>query len=286
MKKILFPFQLNNEIYLEAFIIAAEFARKLNVELILLNVFSLDVDNNITQDIYNKMIKNKWIMAYNEVAKFNAYYLSKHAKIKDEIKVKLDRRFIYGNEIEEIKKIIIKEDIDLVVFPLSKDKRYNKKHLEIMDSDIFHNNFSSALVLPLGYKFKSIHNMAFSTDLKERNHNEFYLNKMLSYARVFNAGIHFVHINTNKNNLISTDNKTYKYINEIVTHNKKHSYKTVSAKGITATIQSYITSNHISLISVVNEDLNLISSIFHKSISKEMLEISEVPVLFMIEKTN
>lgn len=284
MKKILFPFQIDNDIYLEAFIIARKFARQLDLKLILLNVFDVELDDNITPQIYNKKVKDKWDLAFDEVAKFNNYYHSKYGHLENETKIQLERRFVHSNEIKEITNIIEKEDIDLFIFPLSEDKQHYKKYIELLENDIFHQNSTSILVLPVNYQYKDIHKMVFSTDLKDHHYNEFYFNKILNYSTALDAKINFLYINTDKNNSDLTNNKTLTYINKIISQNKQHHYKTIEAKEISEAVLAYTKGNRIDLVSVINEDLNLISSLFHKSISKEILISSQVPVLFMVEK--
>ena len=58
MKKVLFPFHIEEGVYKEAFISAVKFARTMNAELIMLNTFEINVDNTITQEKYDKLIKN------------------------------------------------------------------------------------------------------------------------------------------------------------------------------------------------------------------------------------
>ena len=57
MKKILFPFEIDNPVYQEAYIYAVKFARNLNTEVILLNAFSIEADNFITKEKYAMLIK-------------------------------------------------------------------------------------------------------------------------------------------------------------------------------------------------------------------------------------
>ena len=56
MKKILFPFEVDNPIYKEAYIYAIKFARRLYTEVILLNAFSIEADNDITRETYAQQL--------------------------------------------------------------------------------------------------------------------------------------------------------------------------------------------------------------------------------------
>lgn len=285
MKKILFPFQVGQSQYKEAFIVAVKFARNLNAELILLNAFDIVLDDNITKAYYYKQIKEKWILASNEVAIFTKYYLTKYAKTNDEIKVRFDHRFVYGDEIKEILNVVSSESIDMLVLPFSEVKSENKKSAHIINNDVFTSNSTSLLIIPPKFKFSPIKNIVFATDLKEHFFNELYFNEVLKYAKIFDARIHFLHVDTAGNEAKNHDNKVLKLINDVIGLNKKHIYQSVSSENITKGLINYVETNKMDLISVVKDEETLWSFLFEKSISKEVVETSKVPVLYMVEKT-
>ena len=129
MKKILFPFEIDNPVYQEAYIYAVKFARNLNTEVILLNAFSIEADNFITKEKYARLIKERWFQAYNEIIKFNNYYLNEHARMDDELQIKFDHRFINGILKDEIREIAKEQDVGFIVLPVSDRKDFNKRQL-------------------------------------------------------------------------------------------------------------------------------------------------------------
>tara|TARA_R110001583_G_scaffold33438_4_gene112934 strand:- start:27409 stop:28275 length:867 start_codon:yes stop_codon:yes gene_type:complete len=285
MRKILFPFSVGQSQFKEAFIVAVKFARTLNAELILLNAFEIELDDNITKESYNRQIKNKWIVAYNEVTAFNKYYLSKYAKVNDEMKVRFDHRFVYANESEQILNIVSKEAIDMLILPYGELKADHKKIDHLVDNDIFNNNSTSLLLIPSKFEYGSIKNIVYATDLKEHHLNKFYFNEILKYAKIFDAKIHFLHIDASGKEEKKQNNKVLKLINDIISRNSKHVYNSVNSRDINNAIINYTDANNIDLISVVKEDDRFWSVLFQKSISKKIVEVSKVPVLYMIEKT-
>ena len=88
MRKILFPFELDNPIYREAYIHGIKFARKINAEMILLNVFQVEVGNDITEEKYNRLKRDNWFKAYNEISRFNRYYLVDHANVETDLQIR------------------------------------------------------------------------------------------------------------------------------------------------------------------------------------------------------
>ncbi len=284
MKKILFPFQLEEDIYKEAFVSAVKFARNMNAELILLNTFEINVDNNITADKYNKLIREKWILAYNEVTKFNHYYLHHFAKIHEELNIKFVHRFLHGKQLETIRNIISNEDIDLIIIPFSKNTEHNKHQFQIIHNDIFDERTTSILAFPNGYEYNPILKIVFATDLKDHFYYEFYLNEILKYAKVFNASIHFIHVNANESNEEHKNTKTYEIISQIVKNNGNHCFKSIKGKEIVSTLQKYSEENDINMLSVVKTEQSVLGELFHKSISDKTIGTSKIPILFMKEK--
>ena len=166
MKKILFPFEIGNPIYREAYVYAVKLARNLYKEVILLNTFLIEADNNITEATYSKLIRENWFKAYNEISKCNKYFLEDHARIDDELKIKFDYRFIHGILKDEIRKIASEEDVSLIVLPVSDKIETNRRQLDIIRDNLFEKNRVSLIVIPFQGAFRPIKNIVFSIDLK------------------------------------------------------------------------------------------------------------------------
>ncbi len=285
MKKILFPFEIGNPMYQDAYIYAVKFARKFNAELTMLNVFDFEIDNNITKEEYNIQIKANWIKAYTEVSKLNNYYLNNHVKVDLELKTKFNYHFVYGKLVNEIRKILTAEKIDMVVLPVSKSKAFNKKQQEIIKDDIFEKNNSSLLVIPEGGAFQPIRDIVFATDLKKLNFHELYLNDILKIASVFTSNIHFLHISNKEDAFLPEDIETYRSIMSIIKMHPNHSFHSLYGKDVINAINNYIQSNAIDLLVVVKHEHYFLDSVFHKSISEQLSLNSQIPVLLMRDKT-
>ena len=196
MRKILFPFELENPVFIEGYIYGIKFARIINAELIILNAFKVEVGNDITQEKYSNLIKKNWFEAYNAISKFNQYFLEKHAKTDSDLNIKFDYRFVNGLFADEIRNIAIEDEVDLVVLSISDRREFNKRQLKIIQDNIFEKNRTSLLVVPFGCEYRPVKNIVFATDLKELNNFQQYLNDVIDYARLFDSNIHFIHISS------------------------------------------------------------------------------------------
>ncbi len=287
MKKILFPFEIDNPLYKEAYIYAVKFARNMNAELIMLNVFSIEVSDDITQESYNKLIKNSWFKAYNEVVELNNFYFKNHIRIDQELSIKFDYRFIHGKLIEEIRRVTREEPIDLIVLPISDTEEINKKQLEIIRDDIFEKNRTSLLVVPQHCPFKPIKNIVFATDLKKLNYHQLYLNDVLKYAKIFDSNIHFIHIsNRDEKTVMPEDVEAYRTMTQIIETNKRHVFKSFYGENLIESVKQYSESKKGDLLVVVKHQHYFLDTLFHRSFSDEISLKSTIPVLVMREKMN
>lgn len=284
MRKILFPLELGNPVYREAYIYGTKFARKINAELIILNTFKVEVGNDITEEKYAVLTRNNWFKAYNEISKFNSYYLEKHANTETDLEIKFSYRFIHGNLMDEIKNIAREDEVDLIILPVSDKREFNKRQEKIIQDNIFEKNRASLLVIPFSTDYRPIKNIVFATDLKELNNYEQYLQEVLDYAGVFNSNIHFIHISSRDKPDDLQSSNTYQLLMKAIEKNPKHTFKSLHGKNINQTVNQYVEANKSDLLVVVKHQHYFLEFIFHDSLSKEISLNSKVPVLVMREK--
>jgi nucleotide-binding universal stress UspA family protein len=196
MRKILFPFEEDKSLYREAYIHAVKFARKINAELILLNVFQVEVGNDITEEKYARLKRDNWFKAYNEISWLNKYYLEDHANVETDLQIRFDYRFVNGILVDEIKKIAMEEEVDLMVMPISDKREFNKRQMKIMRDNVFEKNRTSLLLVPSSLQFRPLRNIVVAIDLKKLFNYQLYLNDIITYASLFDASIHFIHVSS------------------------------------------------------------------------------------------
>lgn len=286
MRKILFPFEINDPIYQEAYLYAVKIARNMNAEMILLNTFEIEKDFSLTKTDYDKLIRSKWIVAYNNVVKLNKHYIQNSARIDTDLKIKFDHRFIQGNQLNCIKEIISTEKIDLIVLPLYEKESENKKQIQIIRDDVFEKVKTSLLVIPFNHKYHKISNIIFSTDLRRLNYPAVYLNDTINFAKTFNSNIHFIYVSNGDDTDLSEKNDLYKTIIEITRLKTSFTFHKVIDKSISHGINTYAKSNNIDLLIVIKHEKTLWDTLFRKSISEETIQKSNLPVLIMREKND
>ncbi len=284
MKKILFPFETNQSIYKEAYVYAVKFARNLGAELIMLNVFEIESDYLLTPKEYKKTIQDKWFKAYQEIIKFNKHYLSNYAKIESELRIKVDYRFLHGNLINEISKIISAEEIDLIVLPEAKHIEPYKEIVKVVWHDVYAKDPVSLLLIPSQCIYHPIKTAAFVAEMRELNHIVRYINTTIRYAKVFDASIHFLHIPQSKKDQLPGERKDINDTIQTIERSNKHAFKTLIGRDIISMIEEYTEKNNVQLMFVVRHHHYFFESLFHKNLSDEICLKSNIPVLVMKEK--
>lgn len=284
MRKILFPFELDNPAYMEAYVYGIKLARNINAEMIVLNVFQLEVGNDITMEKYNNLKKTFWFKAYNEVTKFNNYFLQEHARVDSDLKIRFDYRFIHGIFLDEIRNIAGEEEVDLIVLPISDNREFNKRQLKIIRDNIFEKNRASILVIPFFAKFRPTKTIVFATDLKRLNGYKQYLKEVVAYAKAFDANIHFLHISPREKAAEWEKSETYREMQQIVTQHKGYVFHNIYSKHVIDTVNQYVDDHNADLLVVVKQQHYFLDTLFHESISNRISLNSKVPVMIMREK--
>jgi nucleotide-binding universal stress UspA family protein len=285
MRKILFPFEIENPVYREAYIYGVKFARNMNAEFIVLNAFLVEVGNDITREKYDNIKKRFWFEAYNAISRFHNYYLEEHARTDTDLQIKTDYRFVNGIFMDEIRKIAKEEEIEIIVLPVSDNKEFNKRQLKIIQDNIFEKNRASLLVVPFGCNFRPVRNIVFATDLQKLNNYQQYFHDVVSYARMFDSSIHFIHISPKEKAEVWDGSASYQLVMQNIEKNPKHTFKSLNGKKILESLNQYVEESNADLLVVVKHQHYFLDSIFHESISNEISMNSKVPVLVMREKS-
>jgi nucleotide-binding universal stress UspA family protein len=285
MRKILFPFETNQDIYKEAYVYAVKFARNLGAELIMLNVFEIDDEDATTTQKYKKIVRDKYYRAYQEIIKFNKHYLGHYAKPEPELRIKVDYRFVHGNILNELTKIISSEEIDLVVLPEAHQQELYRWIVEVIWHDLAKINPVSLLLIPSHCQYEPIKSTAFVADMKELDHIALYLNDVLRYSKVFDANIHFLHISMGKKT-ITEEKSDLEKLTHLIESSHKHVFHTLFGKDVMGLLEEYAEKSNLQLVFVVRHHHYFLDSLFHKDLSDKICLRSRIPVLVMKEKAD
>lgn len=282
MKKILFPFEINIPIYSNAFICAAKFARNFRAELIMLNVFSLKVDDSITKAELSNLIRKNWLKAYKEIYRLKSLYLTNYARIDNQLKIKFDYRVLHGHFLKEIQNILSTEEIDLLVLPIPDRMDANKKLEELIQTEAFEKNNASVVLVPSATSYKPIQKIAFATDFKKLAQHEIILKQIISVARVFHAQIHFLHLSQAEKDHLPEESDIHSALMEL-TSSSQHIFRNICGRDIGTKLLEYVETNRAELLALTRHQQRFPETLFHRMHGDEIALKSRVPVMILKE---
>jgi len=284
MKKFLFPFEIGNPIYREAYVYAVKLARNLHRELILLNAFILEVGNDINRDSYARMVRDNWIKAYNELSRYNKYYLENHSKTMEDLQIRFDHRFINGDFRDVVNSVASEDEVGTIILPLSGDKDFSRRQLEIIHENVLSKRGLSLLVLPEGNMYRPVRNMAFLTDLKYIPDLQRYLDEALDIALALDSGIHFLHYAKKSTPEDHAASESYRIIRQITATYKHHIYREISGDTLLESVERYAAENDVDMLVVVKQQQDLLDTLLRRSVSDKLSLKARIPVWVMHEQ--
>ena len=286
MKRILFPFETNQHICKEAYVYAVKFARNLGAELIMLNVFNVDVEDCPTSQDYKKIVRENYFKAYQEIIRFNKHYLGNYVKPESELRIKVDYRFLHGNLVNELTQIISNEEIDLIVLPEAYKEELYKWIVEVIWQHLSKHNTLSLLLIPSECRYQPIKSTALVADMKKLDHLGLYLNDVLKYAKVFDANVHFLNISQDRKAKMPEGKSELEKLIHLIEGSQKHVFHNLTGHDLISSIEEYSRVNNVQMVFVIKHHHYFINSLFHKDISDKICLRSNIPVLVMKEKAN
>jgi len=281
MKKVLFPFEIEKTCYREAYVYAVKLTRNLGAELIMLNAFNVEVDDTITTEKYDRLIKNNWIKASKEIILFHDYYLNHHAKVDNELRVKTDHRFIHGNLVEEFRKIIHSENIDLVVLPVTGENDSIRKKLRLMRKEALEKTLISLLATPCEKNFQPIDNILFTFGWKKLRGLKDYIEDISVFANMYNSSVHFIHLSRHTGDTQVFDEDVKNTISDASTVKNHIIYGSLNGRNLGNQLLNYISDNEIKLIALAKQQLHLFGDMFQTNPFEEMCSVVGIPVLIL-----
>jgi nucleotide-binding universal stress UspA family protein len=286
MKKILFPFETGQPIYKEAYVYAVKFARNLGAELIMLHALEVDDESVDSPKEYKKIVRDHYFRAYQEIIRFNKHYLNDYAKLESELRIKVDYRFLQGNIINEITKIITHEEIDLIVLPESYQKELYKWIVEVIWHDLIKTKPVSLLLIPNHCRYQPIKSTSFVAEMKKLDHLLFYLDKVLRYSKVFDANIHFINVFQGRKSPSHEKNKDLEELSKLIKSSHKHIFYSLNERDVLGAIDEYAQKHNVQLVFVVRHHHFFLESFFHKDLSDQICLRSKIPVMVMNEQVD
>lgn len=269
MKKILVPTDFSDGAF-NALIHAIHISKILDASIQIVHAYSMPATaSNVMVDITDVLKKN----AEEELDKFKIHV--ERPEISQGVDI--EYKAIYGSVIDVINRLSLEDSIDLVVMGTHGASGITEKWLGSNTAAAARNVDKPIMAIPADTAYKSLDKILFSTDMKVMKETVC-LDFVADLARKTSAQVKFFHVRDSKE---PTDNRAYK--EQIANHFEgldptfTVTYNDKIAVGINETIKV----EKPSLLVVVRHDYGFFESIWHSSVSRQVLNSAALPILVL-----
>ena len=182
-------------------------------------------------------------------------------------------------EVKEIVSIANENEIDLIVSGTKGAKGINKILFGSHTSQVMDNAHCPILAVPQFAEFKDIRKIAFATDFHDHDFDSVrFLNDI---AFQFGAEIIVVHVAHKNHSLQYESNRLSEFTTELAKHTdiKNISSKIIAGDNIPERLDELIKDESIDIVAMATHKKKLFDKFFHKSLTKEMLYHTHIPLL-------
>ena len=274
MKTILVPTDFSKS-SMNAGCYAISMAKLLDAKVILLHIFHIPIVPNEAPVL---------IATYEELEKDNTLQMK---IFEAELRAKAN----YGQEIkcivkpgfvsDEIKDIIIEENIDLIVMGIKGTSEINEFLIGSNTTSVIKNVDCPTLVVPENATFKSIKNIVFACDLEKTKENKV-LEQIKILKNVFNSKLMIINV-VDPSAKPSLEKAISGVKLENIFSKVEHTLHFPEDDDMVFAINEFIDKHAIDLLIMIPKKHSLLGGLFHKSSTKKMAFHTHIPLLALHE---
>ncbi len=275
MKNILVPvdFSLCS---MDAFLYAKGLADTLGFSIKLVHVYqgNLNMDTSITL----QPVKTREEAILKRMDDFIKDHLgntkSSNVLTRQQIKTEAIVGLSTTQEIVELTKN--EDDIAMVVIGTTGEGNMIKRMFGSVSSTVAQRSHCPVILVPRGAKYDEYKNVLYASNYESAD--EDLIDQIVDFGSVFNATMHFVHVEENDNYETVEDTIFYKLFEK---GDPSFSFNIVNIKNrsVLEGLSQYADENNVDLIVLVNRQRNYLENIFQLSLTKKMAKASKLPVM-------
>lgn len=283
MQNILVPVDYSDDAA-NAALYALEIAAKSKSEIIFLHTYHVPVvvTEAPAAQSYELFIENVQKDEEQKMNKFLDRLMAfENGKFKS-IDISTQVRLGFAKEI--ILEIAENDKTNLIVMGTRGASGIKKALIGSNTSDIIKKSKVPVLAVPEGASFKGLYRIVFACDYHlTENENRLYV--LTELALLFNSEVLIFNVVDDKEKLPSFDHALQGLKIENVLRGAEHSYHFADkdSRDVSEIIDDFIVSQKADMLVTIPKRLDFISSLFHKSLTKEMACHSKVPLLTLPE---
>jgi nucleotide-binding universal stress UspA family protein len=272
MKRILFPTDFS-EIATNAFIHAIQFAKVMQVEIIVLHSYELlAFDEHFFHEnysmIYDSVELSQFDMFKEEVPKLHEIAQNLNAD-----QTKMTHRLMEGKLVDNVRKSIAEDKIDFVIMGTSGVTSWDAFFAGSNSGSVIIGIEVPMLCVPLAAKYRPIKNIGFTT--RYRNKDKKPLDSLLEISKKLNAKVKCLYVKSSTSDVSSEtiDLWEREYMEEPV------SFDVVISDDIKETVLDFVSANTIDVLTMLTYKRGFFEGLFVPSYGEKSQHEIDTPIL-------
>lgn len=275
MKNILVPIDFS-QCSMDAFLYAKGLADTLGFSIKLVHVYTGNLNTDVSINL--DTVQNREEVILKKMDEFVKVNLEKSKKSNVLTRQKIETEAIVGlSTTQQIVEMTTDEDdVAMVVIGSTGKGNVLEKVFGSVSSAVAQRSHCPVILVPLGTKYQDYTNVLYASNYESADEN--LLSQIVDFGSVFNATMHFVHVEENDNYQIVEDTIFYKLFEK---GDPSFSFNIVNIKNrpVLEGLNQYADENDVDLIVLVNRQRNYLENIFQLSLTKKMAKASKLPVM-------
>ncbi|RKS03330.1 universal stress protein [Flavobacterium sp. 102] len=277
MKKILIPLDFS-ETSDNAFIYGLEMANLLKAELVLLHTFVLPVVDNQAISFNYATIYNTIEMANFDHFKEKLPQLRSIASERNLDHIAMNHIMMDGDLLYNIKKVVAEESIDLVVMGTKGAEGWFDTFIGTNTGSVITSVAVPVLSVPADAKYQKIETIAFTTRFRPKDIDA--LNKVLFYAKKFQAQVKCLYVKTSDSDVNSeTINRWKSHFED----EENLQFFIIPDEDVQRTIEDFLDNQSADMLAMLTYKRNFFVELFTTSTTQKLSYYLKTPILALHE---
>lgn len=274
MKKILFPTDfsdasLNSKNY------AIEIAKRSNAQIYLLNIYNVTIyDPNMPAELVMETMNEAQKFAKENLESLSKEFVSQKYDNGNNLNVSVVYK--QGLVSDEIQLFVEENNIDLVIMGTTGESGFLDKILGSNTASVLEKVNCPVLAIPGKAAYKDIQNVVYASNLTDNDKKE--VAYLRDFVQLFNASLTYLHVCDQDDKPLENEKETI--FNELKkeTDYDKIVLEYTDGTDVEKSIESYINSHPVDILVMAIHKRNFFEKIFKKSLTKEMVYHSQIPL--------
>lgn len=270
MKKVLCPTDFSST-SLNAVDFAANFCKRANFQLILLNVF--------TEDEFLKVVDKQYAgKNFNELKSQAEDKLQKICDLAEkDFRIRVSYLLRVGELTDILEEMGEDKSFDYLMMGTTGVSNMREAYIGSNTVKAIERVKTPIICVPHKAEIEPLDYMVYATDFTEED--KIILQELVSFAVMFNSRLKVVHVTPKMNDLSKSEFSEFKNELSSFVSYSKISFHLIEGKDVAAALDHYMLENQADMLILFKKRRTFFESLIHKSISKRMSYLTDYPLM-------